>query len=349
MKVSKIAVILQILLAFILVHSCNKNTQSEPIKPAPSSALAAGPGLTEQNTQVPVKPENSQYQVADINPEVAKAIDVRKLYLLPIFERIWSYSVKCDGLIDDPKALEEFNRAGKSEKPASKIADEKMNADMHSCKNLAEIETKFRENSQETIVALAQIQEKYPCSEAGAMALLSMITKLWRPDYLYYCAGWVMEDEKIRIENYIISNYPNTWEAEKAKFWRDNRGKSSLESIDLMKNLIRYQEENDLQNNKYFLIWTQKLEGPNYNSTVSLYETVASRYFSLGILSGNDSIKKTGRLSAEGIKYCQEGLNTYEELKRKYPNAKKYPASGIPHMGQRCYDMIHHVGEYKDK
>jgi len=347
MKKKEIIISMVILLTIISCEQ-NKKTESVSAKPIPSFALNDVTDLEKESAQVTSTTDGESSEVHRSNPQLENAIIVRKEYLMPVLEGIWSTPVKCTQLIDDPLALTDLNSASEKQQVNSKQDADDSKNDMDACLNLAESEKMLRERMQGQLKALASIQQKYPCSEAASIALLEMINSIWRPDILSKCGGHrILEDEKVKLENYIIDNYPDTWEAERAKFWRDTvKSKGLPDKIVLLEQSIRYAETNNLQNNKYFILWNNRVGGPQYDPIATSYEVLISNYFWLGGGLGRDSIQKTGHLSDEAIDYCKKGFEIFAELKKKYPN---YTKSEFPGNGRVCHNMINRLDNYKDK
>jgi len=323
------------------------------------------------------KPDNSTKNTTDKNNQSMKhlqpALDVLKKHLLPILQDIQSRPVHCDSIIDDPQALNDYQsiRNRNNVTKASQFFDEEMMKSIERETFTAEMEERLQQRTEgqityafpnaSTVRALAQIHQKYPCAEASVIALMNIWNIIWQPGHLYINEeiSWLrLETEFLQ---YIISNYPNTWEAEFVKYLVEiHKPIDDLKRIDLNKAIIKYTEENGILSDKYFTLYINRTD-PDRNFVVDLYGQNAQKYFFLGMTAGKQSLKKSGKLSKESIDLCEKGFDTFNEAINKYPDARnlRYTTKGyylspdhkLPSVlgAETCYNMIHRLGRYQGK
>ena len=263
MKFWKQAAILMLLLNCLFYF--NGDAQVKP-----SSA-----GISEEKSQP--SQEYIDRRLDDLNQTMIASINVRKQYINPLLERLNDDFPPCAEVIDDNTALEELKAINsKQEKPTDFITFLKVE-DFQKLVKYATITPDLEKQIQEaglghicfwytnptTIEAFLKIWEKYPCSEAAVIALMKMGDLLagGQREYITsnHIAGYPTKEptqpfyyEINDLYNFIISKYPNTWEAESCKTRLAVRNCPSQkyplcdEAIQAIEEYLQYKEENNV-------------------------------------------------------------------------------------------------------
>ena len=157
----------------------------------------------------------------NIDNSIFQSYLVRREYIIPVLEKIYSKPVKCQDVRDDDQAFEEFKKIIENrEQPESFLPffNDDFYERLHTTNSITpELERKIQEGSGghvtfvypngPAIEALAQINYKYPCSEAAALALIYVGNAIIQPGYLYVVP--IAEKKYILAfeESYLLNQY----------------------------------------------------------------------------------------------------------------------------------------------
>jgi len=306
-------------MTILFALNCDRGGKLQPGKIETKAIVAKAP-IVESQVAEPVRaiPQNKAKDKV-VRPGAEAALEVRKSYLMPILERIWNTPVKCDQIADDPAGfaeMQEIHTRYKADERKDDKVYQPIEEDLHQGKNLDKVEKTLQEglkgfiryspSSSYTINELAKIYEKYPCSEAGLVALLDISTIIWAPDYLYVYLGDSWSEPENKLSGFIMNNYPNTWEGRKVKLWHEKgRAKNELAKAALFGDFIAFAESNNLMNNKYYALFCQRDE-PAANGIADGYSQMTFSYLVYGQQTGMESLRSDGRVSQEAIDACQK-------------------------------------------
>lgn len=292
---------------------------------------------------------------------ILEVLEVRKKIILPILDNIIAHPINCDQLIDNDKAFEELTNIYNRDEPINKYLDKEYNYEELLIAITPEMERQIQNKveghicfgfaNRSTISALAGIWDQYPCTEAAACALakINSILAIGNISYVYVNGKNVLffKDEWTKLSDYIIMNYPDTWEAEAIKKWKviKNNDMYSIEAMKAWENWIDFVENNDVLNNRYY-----KLNNTNYDVTRSFarahYSTLSSIYLHRCDDAIDKKIIETGRIKIppESIEMYNKHVELRQRERTKYPKYYR-EMSKLP----RCYEMIrdHSPEHYK--
>jgi len=321
-----------VLFSFSFLHADDKKVEHQPAK-----STTAPISIPQSSTSVKKANTKTLQSSCDNICQKAKVLQVRKQYVNPILEQIWSKPMKCVNLMDDAKAFEELKGIyAKAEKPGQflKFWTEEFSHDLYYYGGITpEQEKQIQEGTighicvtypnQTTVQALVEIKDKYPCSEAATIALLKLGDILVNPNYPPYLQILNIDEdaisfkqEYIKVNQYLLDNYTNCWEKETAKMRIADKkyGGDSDEMIQAEERWINYAEQYHVLQNKYYSYAYSSSMG-----LMSYYGHLSRVYLHKCEEYANSGIKKDGKLPAEAIEIYKKHYDLWESTKTKYP------------------------------
>jgi len=353
---------LSILIAILL--SCSQaNSEQRRAAGSPTSAPISLPQK--------VAPKSQKQEVAgeEFKTEAQKSLELKYQYIDLYLSYILSKKVHCEKLADDDEsftALQDIYQ--RNESYTSFIRDEKYE-DVRDARPIVEfitpgIERKYQETSEGhicfswpnryTVKSLYEVWEKSPCSEAGVLALLKIDYILYYaytddytstyPEGPYPPLGGIEH-----ILQYIIDNYPGSWQAEyarrgmAARKLKNNAPDTSSQWIEASVRWINYVENNNVLNNKYYKFYR------GINDTTREFQTTFLDQ--LGILYAEkcqevaiSGINKNGKIPPEAIEMYNKNIELWKSIKTKHPqfydNRKKIKNTYSKTKIRDCYSLI---------
>ena len=312
------------LIAFLLSVVVMANTRfKEEIQPrksqSPPTAL-----IPNQSS----KSQHENYSLENVRKRRQEALEVRKSYIEPIFETIWSHPVNCTELEDNEEAFKKLKSIRENDQdPKDFLEFWNDRFHMQLPGNITpELEKSIQEGTighitssylnKTTVDAYAKIWEEYPCSEAAAVALLEIIPPY---DYLGSVEDWNSECRS-NMHEYIISNYPESWQTKVANI-RDSiqkYGTYSKKTMEVLEANIYYYDKNNTYENRYYQ-YLSRSPDPKRRAFSSNYGFLAEIYGRRCEEIAKNGIDKNGEVPNEAIELYNKDFELWEMAQRKYP------------------------------
>lgn len=359
-----------LLLSIIFMeYNCNR-TKNET---KPSSSMREGPSKVQPAKEVK-KPQEKTPLVEDIQTVRGNEISVVSAkdndeadfykkdpvylkekktilkYFNPALQKILAHPVNCKSLEDDENAFNELKLVYSRNKPALDFLDpnlvkrrRKHQASTEEILNATRGHITFSYLNQSTVEALYLIWKKYPCSEAAPIALLAIDDLFYHPLGIDFPVGF--NDESNKLCQYIIANYPNTWQGELAKnrYYGHNLNLSD-QMMENFKDLIEFSEKNRVWENKYEIFYMNKI-GAEYDFSAD-YRFLSYLYLQRCEQSADRGLKENGKIPKEAIDMYNNHLENEKLLLQRHA---QYPLKYS--MLSRCHELIrdhapeHYKGE----
>jgi len=352
-----------VILIAILLFCSQAGSEQKKVTASPTSAPVSLPQK--------VAPKSQKQEVAgeEFKTEAQKALELKYQYIYPFLNNILSNKVHCEKLIDDDEsftALQDIYQ--RNESYTSFIRDEKYE-DVRDSRPIVEfitpeIEIKYQEISEGnicfswpnryTVKSLYEIWDKSRCSEAAVLALIkidSILYYAYTDDYTstYPEGPYPPLGDIDKIMQFIIDNYPGSWQAEYARRGIAARklGKKkyppdiSSEWITASERWVNYVENNEVLSNKYYKYYR------NTNDPMRQFQT--DFLDQLGILYAEkckevaiSGINKNGKIPPEAIEMYKKNYELWRSIKTKHPQFynRKVMTQYSRSKAKECYDLI---------
>jgi len=293
--------------------------------PFPSASNTAESGEIKANNTQPFN-----WWKSDLS--ALKAVDIIKAYIRPFLDNIISHPVKCAELSDNEKAFALLKQIYSKDEPLKKILSKDLldrdgrqyNAvQVQGALEQMEGHITFVTLNRTTISALIEIWEKYPCSQAGAIALLEVSSLLNHApgglDIIYKDGKRqkALKEDINQIDVFIAINYPNSWQGELSVSRLSHSNNEELYSdtvINADMRWIQYVEDNNIVNNKYYQYWRRQnsvsleKEFVNYD-----YGEVSHAYIRRCEEAAKKGLKENGKIPQEAI----DNFNKHMEIEKR--------------------------------
>ena len=274
------------------------------------------------------------------------ALMVRKELINPILESISENHVSCTEVQDNLTAFEELKAIDrKSESPRKFL--EFWNSEIDEYSITPSLERRIQEGTEghityyypnrSTINALAEFWRKYPCTEAGAVALLKIKGLLIHPEYL----NMIMDSNgdyilsfksEIMAMNLLIEKmYKNSWEGECSRISYASLvyKVDSIEYIHANERWIQYVETNGSYNNKYFK-YMSSVDDTRKEFFSSAYSVLSRAYLDRGEKIAFEGLEKNGKIPPEAIEMYKKHKAMRKHKKEVYPEYYKEMTDRLP-------------------
>jgi len=240
-------------------------------KPPRSTATHNEPG---GKTNSPKYDADNYPVTKDENVRLREMIEYQKSLIIPVIDELLQHPIKCEAVVDDPINFAIYqelmsNRKGFSltEFCIENGCDARQN--LYSCLSV-ELEKNIQEDLKDdictaypnpcTIKAFLKVWKENPCSEAAAIALIKAKSPLYSALRYRDDDGATIKrnpylNEINAIDDYLIANYPGTWQAQSAMCAKTimNNAIESGAAITAQEAWIKRIERDKLLTNKYFV------------------------------------------------------------------------------------------------
>ena len=310
------------------------------------------------------------------NERLVASIKVRREFISPVLEEVFKKHQYCPTVVDDNTAFEKLKAIASHREEATDFIDFMTMDDFRQIRKrfaiTPELERKIQNASlghicfwytnPTTLEAFRMIWDENPCSEAAVLALMRMVDVLATGEHEYLVTNYIsgpppMENtqpfynEIIQLFEYIVQNYPNTWEGKLTKTrlaeWSCPITSDPFlcdEAITVLEEEILYLETNGISDTKYALFRFGKPDVTD-DLLASGYDRLRESYLEKCNNFGLSDQYDDGRNLKEALNYYKKYYAMQVKIQDKYP--AKYHSRGTE--DNRCHRYIkkHAPHEYR--